>query len=85
MLYAKKQGLTILKRAELLGIIASEYKNIISVAGSHGKTTATAMISEILLNAGLKPTIHLGGVLNKKNQIKNPKFNRKWDFLNINY
>lgn len=63
--YAKKMNLIIIKRAELLALIASEYKTIISVAGSHGKTTATAMISEVFLNAGLNPTIHLGGVLNK--------------------
>jgi len=64
-IYAKEQRLLILKRAELLAIIASNYKTIISVAGSHGKTTTTALISEIFLNANLNPTLHLGGVLNK--------------------
>lgn len=64
LLEAKNRKLLIVKRAELLGMIASFYKTVVSVAGSHGKTTATAMISEILINAGLKPTLHIGGVVN---------------------
>lgn len=67
LMHAKEHNLQVLKRAELLGIIASDYRVVISVAGSHGKTTATAMIAEILLSAGLKPTIHLGGVLSSIN------------------
>ena len=55
--FARKNKLIILKRAELLGMIAETYKTVIAVAGSHGKTTTTAMISEIFENAGLKPTI----------------------------
>lgn len=64
---AKTCGLLIIKRAELLGMIAGGYKTVVSVAGSHGKTTATAMISEIFLNAKINPTLHLGGVLTKIN------------------
>lgn len=59
--FARKMGLIVFKRAELLGIVASGYKNVIAIAGSHGKTTATAMISEIFIKAGLKPTVHIGG------------------------
>ncbi len=66
-IYAKEKGLVIIKRAELLGIVASGYENVISIAGSHGKSTTAAMISEIFINAGLKPTIHLGAVLKKTN------------------
>lgn len=62
--FALKKKLVILKRAELLGMIADDYKCVIAIAGSHGKTTATAMLSEILIRAGLKPTVHIGGVLN---------------------
>ena len=75
--YAKKKGLVILKRAELLGIVAETYKNVISVAGSHGKTTATAMIIDMFKFAKLKPTYHLGGVLasSKSNfELGNKKF-----------
>ncbi len=61
---AKRRGITILSRAELLGIIASKYEHVISVAGTHGKTTTTAMLGEIFVEAGLCPTVHLGGVSN---------------------
>jgi UDP-N-acetylmuramate--alanine ligase len=64
LVYAKNNKLIILKRAELLGLLAETYKTVIAVAGSHGKTTATAMISEMFEVAGLKPTVHIGGKLN---------------------
>ena len=54
----------VLKRAELLGFIAKLYKCVIAVSGSHGKTTTTAMIAEILMQANKNPTIHIGGNLN---------------------
>lgn len=75
--YAKEKNLLILKRAELLGAIADTYKYVISVAGSHGKTTTTAMIIEMFKVAKLKPTYHLGGVLgsSKSNfEIGNKRF-----------
>ena len=56
----------IFSRAEVLGEIAND-KKLISVAGSHGKTTATGMISSVLLEAELSPTIHIGGILNNIN------------------
>lgn len=62
---AKNCGIKILKRAELLGMVASLYDIVIAVAGSHGKTTTSAMIAEIFLKAGLNPTFHIGGTLNK--------------------
>lgn len=63
LVYARKNNLIIFKRAELLGMIAETYKTVIAIAGSHGKTTTTAMIGEMFLNAGLKPTLHIGGKL----------------------
>ena len=61
---AKQKGKIILKRAELLGLIAGLYKYVIAISGSHGKTTTTAMIAEILMQANKNPTIHIGGNLN---------------------
>ena len=58
---AKKRGIPVVKRSQLLGKIIAQYKNSIAVAGSHGKTTATAMISSILVQAGKDPTVFLGG------------------------
>ncbi|MGN1200738.1 MAG: UDP-N-acetylmuramate--L-alanine ligase [Candidatus Caccovivens sp.] len=51
----------VLTRGQLLGQIASGYEKVIAVAGSHGKTTTTALIYEILSCAGFSPTLHLGG------------------------
>lgn len=58
---AKKLGLTLLKRAELLGSVTERFGRVVAVSGSHGKTTASAMISEILLRAGLDLSLHIGG------------------------
>lgn len=60
---AKKRGIKILSRAFVLGEISKEYKNVITISGSHGKTTTTGMIGSCFLNAGLDPTIHIGGEL----------------------
>lgn len=64
LIRARELQIPIISRAELLGMIASLYDNVIAVAGTHGKTTTTAMISEIFSLAGLNPTIHIGGVSN---------------------
>ncbi|MDD2445811.1 MAG: Mur ligase domain-containing protein [Clostridia bacterium] len=61
---AKEKNITLLTRAELLAEIASKHKNIISISGVHGKTTTTEMIAEVFIQAGLKPTVHLGGISN---------------------
>lgn len=53
---------------EALGIVALDKKTI-AVAGTHGKTTTTAMLAEILLAAGLDPTVIIGSLL--KNQQSN--------------
>ena len=52
-----------LTRAELLGQIMDNYEQSIAVAGTHGKTTTTSMISTILLAAKTDPTISVGGIL----------------------
>lgn len=56
-------GIPMMTRAELLGQIMEHYKYSIAVAGTHGKTTTTAMVSEILLAAAKDPTISIGGIL----------------------
>lgn len=80
--FARKNNLIILKRAELLGLISGGYKNVIAIAGSHGKTTTTAMISETFINADLKPTIHIGGKL--KSIKSNYKIGNKKYFITEN-
>ncbi len=60
---AKEMGIPMLSRAELLGQIMDNYQNSIAVSGTHGKTTTTSMISQILLAAKCDPTITVGGIL----------------------
>ncbi|MBP5154878.1 MAG: UDP-N-acetylmuramate--L-alanine ligase [Lachnospiraceae bacterium] len=60
---AVNAGLAVLSRAELLGQIMENYADSIAVAGTHGKTTTTGMLAEILLAAGTDPTVSLGGML----------------------
>lgn len=60
---ARKKGIPMMSRAELLGQIMDNYKDSIAVAGTHGKTTTTSMISQILLEAKCDPTITVGGIL----------------------
>lgn len=52
-----------LSRAELLGQMMKNYKYAVGIAGTHGKTTTTSMVTEILLEAGKDPTISVGGIL----------------------
>ena len=60
---AVSQNLPMLSRAELLGQIMDNYDDSVAVAGTHGKTTTTSMISEIMLAADADPTISVGGIL----------------------
>lgn len=71
---AKKLGKKIMSRGEYLALISRDYENVIAVAGSHGKTTTTAMIYHILSFCGKRPTLHLGGnLIGSLNVIKNGK------------
>lgn len=60
---ALQKHIPLMDRAKLLGEIMSEYKNSVAVSGTHGKTTTTSMVSEILLAANADPTITVGGIL----------------------
>lgn len=57
---ARKQGIPVVKRARALGEWVSR-GTVVAVAGTHGKTTTTAMTTEILTSAGLDPTGLVGG------------------------
>lgn len=60
---ATELDLQIFDRAEFLGAFTRTYKNVINVSGTHGKTTTTSMISLMMIDAGLDPTVHLGADL----------------------
>ena len=66
---AKNKGIKIVERAEFLGKISSEYKNVIAVAGSHGKTTVCGMVAKIFELAGKEPTVLVGGEINGKSNL----------------
>ena len=61
---ATRQKKSVLERAQLLGQMLTGYANSVCVAGSHGKTSASALMTEIMLEAELDPTISVGGRLN---------------------
>ncbi len=60
---ATELDLQIFDRAEFLGAFTRTYKNVINVSGTHGKTTTTSMISLMMIDEGLDPTVHLGADL----------------------
>lgn len=60
---AKEKGIPMLTRAELLGELMRNFNQAINVSGTHGKTTTTSMITEILLEADRDPTVSVGGML----------------------
>ena len=60
---AASMGLEMMSRAVLLGQIMKNYKTPIAISGTHGKTTTTSMISEVLLAGETDPTLSIGGIL----------------------
>lgn len=60
---AVRRQLPCLSRAQLLGQMMKNYRIPIAISGTHGKTTTTSMIAEILLAANADPTISVGGIL----------------------
>lgn len=58
-----KRNIPTLSRAELLGQLMTNYKTPIAVSGTHGKTTTTSMLSQVLLQNSSDPTISVGGIL----------------------
>ncbi|MFZ2150204.1 MAG: cyanophycin synthetase [Minisyncoccia bacterium] len=63
---AKATGKPVLSYFEALGQFAKAYK-VIAIAGTHGKTTTTAMVAEMMIEAGLDPTVVIGSFVKKWN------------------
>ena len=67
LMAAKGRDIPTMVRAELLGAILQGYEYPVCVAGTHGKTSTTAMITEIAMAAGLDPTVNIGGYIGDTN------------------
>lgn len=63
LIAAKNSGVPVLERSELLGIVSSWYSNAVCVSGTHGKTTTTAMLAQILYTAKIDLSAFIGGKL----------------------
>ena len=60
---ARSTGVPLFERAQAWGVIMQAYKNAICISGTHGKTTATSMMTHILMEANWDPTVMIGGFL----------------------
>ena len=60
---ARSTGVPLFERAQAWGVIMQAYKNAICISGTHGKTTATSMMTHILMAADWDPTVMIGGFL----------------------
>jgi len=74
---AQNKNIPIIERCTLLGEISRMFKNSIAIAGTHGKTTTTSMISVAFLEASMDPTITVGGEL--------PEINSNYKIGNSDY
>ncbi len=60
---ARESSVPTFERSKLLGALSKKYKRSIGISGTHGKTTATSMLAEILIKSGTDPTAVVGGRL----------------------
>ena len=60
---ADRLGIPSIERAVLLGQLMEGFRKAVGICGAHGKTTVTSMLSQILLETGMDPSIHIGGRL----------------------
>ena len=60
---AREKGVPTLERSVMLGMLTEKFKRPVAVSGTHGKTTTTAMLTEVLIDGGLDPSAIIGGKL----------------------
>lgn len=60
---ARSAGIPVFERAQAWGVIMQDYQNAVCISGTHGKTTTTSMMTHILMEAQLDPTVMIGGYL----------------------
>ena len=67
LIEARLNNIKIVERSDFVGYLTRIYKDTIGIAGTHGKTTTTSMVSLCFLEAGLDPTIQVGAILKQIN------------------
>ncbi len=60
---AVAKGIPLIERSVMLGMVSARYPRTVGVSGTHGKTTTTSMITQILLDADMDPSVVIGGKL----------------------
>ena len=63
LVHARELNIPLMERSEFVGELTKLYQKTISICGTHGKTTTTSMISQVLLECNTDPTITVGGIL----------------------
>ena len=63
MMFAKKKNIKMMERGEFLGELTKLFPNTIGIAGTHGKTSTTSMLSCIFLESDYDPSIQVGSML----------------------
>ncbi len=63
VLAARQKGIPVFERAQAWGSLMQSYRNAVCIAGTHGKTTTTSMVTHIAMAAGSDPTVMIGGTL----------------------
>ena len=63
LIAAKSSGIPTFERSKLLGAVSRKFGNCIGISGTHGKTTSTSMLTQVLINAGADPSAVIGGKL----------------------
>ena len=64
ILETKNKSIPLIRRAEMLGELLKLNKTSVAISGTHGKTTTCSMLGSILIEAGLNPTLVIGGIVN---------------------
>lgn len=63
LIAAMNSGIPTFERSKLLGAVSRKFGNCIGISGTHGKTTVTSMLTQVLINAGVDPSAVIGGKL----------------------
>lgn len=63
LIAAMNSGIPTFERSKLLGAVSRKFGNCIGICGTHGKTTVTSMLTQVLINAGMEPSAVIGGKL----------------------